>query len=126
MKARATSIGSLAMVLFLSGTALSAQAIAPQSIEDQVLGWIKVYDYKGVALLIKVDQRTYSPAQLSVAQLFANWMQASYLPTGALGDVAMKDVDARTAKRAEVVAKNRETYRNRLQETARSRRSNLT
>ena len=29
----------------------------------------------------------YSPAQLSIAQLFANWMQASYLPKGALGDV---------------------------------------
>ena len=29
----------------------------------------------------------YSPAQLSIARLFANWMQASYLPKGALGDV---------------------------------------
>ena len=29
----------------------------------------------------------YSPAQLSIAQLFANWMQASYLPKGVLGDV---------------------------------------
>ena len=34
-----------------------------------------------------MDHRVYSPAQLSIAQLFANWMQASYLPTGALGDV---------------------------------------
>jgi hypothetical protein len=29
----------------------------------------------------------YSPRQLSIAQLFANWMQASYLPKAALGDV---------------------------------------
>ena len=29
----------------------------------------------------------YSPAQLSIARNFANWMQASYLPKGALGDV---------------------------------------
>ena len=87
MRARATLIGSLAILLSLSGTAPSAQAINPQSIEDQVLGWIKIYDYKGATLPIKMDQRVYSPAQLSIAQLFANWMQASYLPTGALGDV---------------------------------------
>ena len=87
MRARVTSIGSLAILLSLSGTAPSAQAINPQSIEDQVLGWIKIYDYKGATLPIKADQRVYSPAQLSIAQLFANWMQASYLPTGALGDV---------------------------------------
>ena len=29
----------------------------------------------------------YSPAQLSIARLFTSWMQASYLPKGALGDV---------------------------------------
>ena len=29
----------------------------------------------------------YSAAQLTIAQQFANWMQASYLPKGALGDV---------------------------------------
>ncbi len=33
-------------------------------------------------------------------------------------DIAMKDVDERTAKRTAVVAKNREKYRGRLQETA--------
>jgi hypothetical protein len=87
MRARATLIGSLAILLSLSGTAPSAQEIPRQSIEDKVLGWIKIYDYKGATLPIKVDQRVYSPAQLSIAQLFANWMQASYLPTGALGDV---------------------------------------
>jgi hypothetical protein len=61
--------------------------IPRQSLEDKVLGWIKIYDYKGATLPIKMDQRVYSPAQLSIARLFANWMQASYLPTGALGDV---------------------------------------
>ena len=48
---------------------------------------MKVYDYKGATVPITVDTRVYSPAQLSIAQLFANWMQASYLPKGALGDV---------------------------------------
>jgi len=87
MRTRATLIGSLVIALSLSGTAHSAQGIHPQSLEDQVLGWMKIYDYKGATQPIKVDQRVYSPAQLSIAQLFANWMQASYLPTGALGDV---------------------------------------
>jgi hypothetical protein len=87
MRAGAALIGSLAIVSVLSGTAASAQPIHPQPIEDQVLGWIKIYNYKGATLPIKEDQRVYSPAQLSTAQLFANWMQASYLPTGALGDV---------------------------------------
>ncbi|MEI6667094.1 MAG: hypothetical protein WCP29_02985 [Acidobacteriota bacterium] len=87
MRICAALIGSLVMALSLSATAPLAQAIQPPSIEDKVLGWIKIYDYKGAALPIRVDQRVYSPAQLSIAQLFANWMQASYLPTGALGDV---------------------------------------
>jgi hypothetical protein len=87
MRARVTLIGSLAILLSLSGTAPSAQVIHPVSIEDQVLGWIKIYDYKGATLPIKMDQRVYSPAQLSIAQMFTNWMQASYLPTGSLGDV---------------------------------------
>ena len=87
MRACAALIGSLAVVSVLSGTAASAQPIHPQPVEDQALGWIKIYNYKGATLPIRENQRVYSPAQLSTAQLFANWMQASYLPTGALGDV---------------------------------------
>ena len=87
MRARRALIGSLALVWSLSGSAQSRQPIPPSELEDQVLGWIKVYDYKGATKPITVDTRVYSPAQLSIAQLFANWMQASYLPKGALGDV---------------------------------------
>jgi len=87
MRARAALIGSLALVCSLSGTAQSRQRIPPSELEDKVLGWMKVYDYKGATTPITLDHRVYSPAQLSIAQLFANWMQASYLPKGALGDV---------------------------------------
>lgn len=87
MRARAALIGSLVLVWSLSGAAQSRQPIPPGDLEDQVLGWIKVYDYRGATKPITVDTRVYSPAQLSIAQLFANWMQASYLPKGALGDV---------------------------------------
>jgi hypothetical protein len=87
MRARVALIGSLALLCSLSGTAQSRQRIPPSELEDKVLGWMKVYDYKGATLPITQDHRVYSPAQLSIAQLFANWMQASYLPKGALGDV---------------------------------------
>jgi hypothetical protein len=87
MRARAALIGSLVLVWSLSGAAQTRQRIPPGEREDKVLGWMKVYDYKGATTPITQDHRVYSPAQLSIAQLFANWMQASYLPKGALGDV---------------------------------------
>jgi hypothetical protein len=87
MRARTAWIGSLVLAYSLSGTAQTSQRIPPSELEDQVLGWIRVYNYKGATAPITLDHRVYSPAQLSTAQLFANWMQASYLPKGALGDV---------------------------------------
>jgi hypothetical protein len=82
-----TLIGSLAILVCLSGTAPSAQWLPPQTFEDQVLGWIKVYDYKAATQPITQDHRVYSAAQISITRLFTTWMQASYLPKGALGDV---------------------------------------
>jgi len=80
-------IGSLAMVWSLSGSAQSRQPIPASVLEDQVLGWIKVYNYQPATAPITMDARVYSPAQLTIARQFANWMQASFLPKGALGDV---------------------------------------
>src|SRR6185436_16373319 len=87
MRARATSLLSLAILVCLLGAAPSAQWINPKTLEDQVLGWMKIYDYKAATQPITQDHRVYSPAQLSIARLFTTWMQASYLPKGALGDV---------------------------------------
>ena len=89
MRARAALIGSLALVCGRcpGRPRRPSQPIPASELEDKVLGWMKVYDYKGATLPITLDHRVYSPAQLSIAQLFANWMQASYLPKGALGDV---------------------------------------
>ena len=52
-----------------------------------MLGWIRVYDYKDATAPLTAAGRVYSARQLSIARMIANWMQASYLPTGALGDV---------------------------------------
>ena len=64
-----------------------AQPVSRQSIKDSVLGWMKVYHFKGVKETKQVDAKIYSAAQLSVCDSFANWMQASYIPKGGLGDV---------------------------------------
>jgi len=75
-----------AMLLLNTGAAFS-QLVSRQSIEDSVLGWMKVYHFKGVKESKKVDDKLYSAAQLSISDSFANWMQASYIPKGGLGDV---------------------------------------
>lgn len=61
--------------------------IPPQSIEDSVIGWMKVYNFKGIKEPKKVDDKLYSAAQLSICDSLANWMQASYIPKGGLGDI---------------------------------------
>ena len=64
-----------------------AQSITPQSIEDSVFGWSKVYHLKGAKESYKMDNRVYSIAQLSICDSLVNWIQASYIPKGGIGDV---------------------------------------
>ena len=80
----------LSACFFLWAIAAFAQPIPYESIEDSVLGWMKVYNFKGAKEGKKVDHRNYSAAQLSICDSFANWIQASYLPKGGLGDVFRK------------------------------------
>ncbi len=51
------------------------------------LGWMKIFKATEKPKPITVDHRTYSTEQLSLANEFINWMQASYQPKGGLGDV---------------------------------------
>jgi hypothetical protein len=74
-------------LLFFCGFIAIAQPIPPQSIEDSVLGWMKVYHFKGAKEPKKVDDKLYSIAQLSIIDTLANWMQASYMPKGGWGDI---------------------------------------
>ena len=76
----------LTAICFFTST-LFAQPIPAKSIEYSVLGWMKIYNYKGVKAALKVDDRNYSIAQLSVCDSLVNWMQASYIPKGGLGDI---------------------------------------
>ena len=63
------------------------QEIPRQSIEDKVIGWMKVYNFKDEKESLKVDAKVYSTAQLSIGDSLVNWMQASYIPKGGLGDI---------------------------------------
>src|SRR6478609_3321703 len=72
---------------FISLATCFAQEIPPRELEDSVIGWMKVYNFKGAKEPMKVDEKVYTVAQLSICDSFANWMQASYTPKGGLGDM---------------------------------------
>ena len=76
----------LAGLLIISVSTALAQPIPPRSIEDSVIGWKKVYHLKGAKEPLRFDDKTYSIAQLSLCDTLINWMQASYVPKGGLGD----------------------------------------
>ena len=75
--------------LMVSATSL-AQVAERKHIEDTEPGWYKVYRFKGAKEPKKMDNRTYSIAQLSLIDSLANWMQASYLPKAGIGDIKKK------------------------------------
>ena len=56
----------LIFIALLVSAKLFAQSISPQSIQDSVIGWMKVYNFKGIKESKKVDDKLYSPAQLSL------------------------------------------------------------
>lgn len=74
-------------LFYLSVRPSFSQSIPPSSIEDSVIGWMKIYRFKGTSQPMKVDAKMYSAAQLSICDSFVNWMQASYVPKGGLGDI---------------------------------------
>lgn len=75
------------LIIISAQLSAAAQEIPRQSIEDSVIGWMKVYNFKGAKQPMKVEDKLYSANQLSICDSFANWMQASYIPKGGLGDV---------------------------------------
>ena len=73
-------------LLVLSYVAVS-QKTDKQLITDSSFGWYKVYHFKGVKEPRNLGDRTFSIRQLSICDSFANWIQASYIPKGTIGDV---------------------------------------
>jgi hypothetical protein len=64
-----------------------AQVSEQQQMEDSSYGWMKLYHFKGAKSPRTLGSRTFSIAQLSQCDSFANWIQASYIPKGTIGDV---------------------------------------
>ncbi len=82
------SIQRLIVALFIiSSSAAFAQPIPRESIEDRTIGWMKSYHFNGAKEPLKVDDKLYSVNQLSIADSLANWMYASYMPKGGLGEL---------------------------------------
>ena len=76
------------VLLPVAATAFAqAQQIPRRDLEEKVLGWMKPYNAPAIPPPMTVDAKRYSSAQLAIADNFAKWIQASYLPKGALGDV---------------------------------------
>ena len=66
---------------------LFAQSTDLQTIAETSYGWMKIYNFKGAKAPQKLGDRTFSVPQLSICDSFANWIQASYIPKGTIGDV---------------------------------------
>ena len=81
------------MAVLVSAIAILVTTQAPTNwlprpeADDRVFGWIKVYNLGSATLPVTIDHRVYSPAQLTLANNFTNWIQQSYVPVGGLGDV---------------------------------------
>jgi len=65
--------------------------------QDEYLGWIRVYKFKGATKTFQLENKKYSIPQLSIIDSFANWIQASYTPKGTLGDL-IKYVSPKTGQ----------------------------
>jgi hypothetical protein len=79
----------LAAVILAHGAtfAQTRQAVPASAIADTVIGWMRPYTAPAARKPQKVDDKVYSPAQLAIADALATWMQASYMPKGALGEM---------------------------------------
>jgi hypothetical protein len=78
----------VALMVPVAGAA-QTQIIPRESIQDRDLGWQAPYKFKGVRTPVKVDDKVYTAEQLSMADAFAEWIQASYIPRGGLGNVTV-------------------------------------
>jgi len=79
---------NLTLLFFLCfSVAATAQPISPESIENDFIGWKKVFHFKGTKEPKKNGNHLFSANQMSLCDTLANWMQASYVPKGGLGEI---------------------------------------
>ncbi|HRQ48998.1 MAG TPA: hypothetical protein PLR74_00575 [Agriterribacter sp.] len=70
----------------------NAQPAVQQRIEDSVIGWQTVYNFKGRQYKPLVEEKqTFSPYQQSFRDSFIVWVQRTYTPIGGWGTVFEKE-----------------------------------
>ncbi|MBL7743467.1 MAG: hypothetical protein JNN00_08350 [Chitinophagaceae bacterium] len=76
-----------------------AQPTDQQRIEDSVIGWKQIYSFKGKQYkTLAVEGQTYSAYQQSISDSFTTWIQRTFLPIGAWGDIFPKNFTTRQNK----------------------------
>jgi len=79
------------MLLWVSTNQAFTQPTERQRIEDSVIGWKTVYNFKGKQYKpLVIDGQTFSPYQQSIRDTFITWMQRTYKPIGGFGDIYQK------------------------------------
>ncbi len=87
------------MLLCFATKQAFSQPTAQQRIEDSVIGWKTVYNFKGKQYKpLVVDGQSFSPYQQSLRDTFISWMQKSYVPIGGFGDIYQRDFTSRQNK----------------------------
>jgi hypothetical protein len=78
------------LIIFFALMTLAGHAQVESQTEaykDELIGWKVVYHFHGPRKPQQVDDKAYSPQQMSYMDTITNWMQASYTPRGTLGDI---------------------------------------
>jgi len=74
-------------ILCICSIQLFAQSTDKQIIAETSYGWMRIYNFKGAKAPQQLGDRKFSIAQMSICDSFQNWIQASYIPKGTIGDV---------------------------------------
>lgn len=76
-----------------------AQPTSQQRFEDSVMGWKKIYSFKGKQYKpLTVEGQVFTIYQQSLRDSFITWMQRTYAPIGGWGDIYSKDYTTRQNK----------------------------
>jgi hypothetical protein len=87
---------SISVLLLTNGY---AQPDMQKRIEDSVIGWKTIYNFKGKQCKpLVAGGQTFSSYQQSLRDSFIVWMQRTYQPIGGWGDIYQKDFTSRQDK----------------------------
>lgn len=75
------------------------QPTVQQRIEDSIIGWKTIYNFKGKQYKpLVVEGQHFSLYQQSLRDSFTTWMQRTYIPIGGFGDIYQRNFTTRQHK----------------------------